>query len=44
MVLHVWMARRATADCTHSSKKLRLKFMPDRTYLLVTVINMEDAQ
>lgn len=30
--------------CTQSRKKLRLKSTPDRTYLFVTVIRMEEPQ
>jgi hypothetical protein len=33
-----------TTDCTQSRKKLRLKLRPDRTYLFVTVIRIEEPQ
>jgi hypothetical protein len=33
-----------THTCTQSRKKLRLKSTPDKTYLFVTVIIMEEPQ
>jgi hypothetical protein len=38
------MATMQTTDCTQSRKKLRLKSRPDRTYLFVTVIRIEEPQ
>jgi hypothetical protein len=37
-------ARRCDHTCTQSRKKFRLKSTPDKTYLFVTVIIMEDPQ
>ena len=37
-------ARNYTRTCTQSRKKGRLKSTPDKTYLFVTVIMMEDPQ
>lgn len=42
--LHVEIATTQTTDCTQSRKKLRLKSRPDRTYLFVTVIRIEEPQ
>ena len=42
--LHMEMASTQTTDCTHSRKKLRLKSRPDRTYLFVTVMRIDEKQ
>jgi hypothetical protein len=33
-----------TMDCTANKKKFKLKLNPDKTYLFVTVIKMEERQ
>ena len=38
------MAATQTIDCTQSRKKLRLKSRPDKTYLFVTVMRIEEPQ
>lgn len=42
--LQIEMAATQTTDCTQSRKKLRLKSRPDRTYLFVTVMRIEEPQ
>jgi hypothetical protein len=42
--LHIEMAATQTTDWTQSKKNGRLKLTPDRTYLFVTVIRIEDPQ
>lgn len=42
--LHMEIATTQTTDCTQSRKKLRLKSRPDRTYLFVTVMRIEEPQ
>jgi hypothetical protein len=44
MALHMEMATTQTTAWTQSRKKLRLKSTPDRTYLFVTVMRIEDPQ
>ena len=44
VALQIEMARTQTTDCTQSRKKLRLKSRPERTYLFVTVIRIEEPQ
>ena len=42
--LQTEIATTQTTDCTQSRKKLRLKSRPDKTYLFVTVIRIEEPQ
>lgn len=44
VALHTEMATTQTIDCTQSRKKLRLKSRPDKTYLFVTVMRIEEPQ
>lgn len=42
--LQTEIATTQTTDCTQSRKKLRLKSRPDKTYLFVTVMRIEEPQ
>jgi len=42
--LQTEMATTQTTDCTQRRKKLRLKSRPDKTYLFVTVMRIEEPQ
>ena len=44
VALQIEIAATQTTDCTQSRKKLRLKSRPDKTYLFVTVIRIEEPQ